>query len=106
MRRATAAGVGSPPRSKNVGPHAKVKSVDGDTGLVRGGLAAGALLACVTVLAATDGLDPAQILVRHVNATITPQAAILSPDGKLLYLGPIDNRVEDLADPKLGGARA
>ena len=62
MRRATAAGVGSPPRSKNVGPHAKVKSVDGDTGLVRGGLAAGALLACVTVLAATDGLDPAQIL--------------------------------------------
>lgn len=40
-------------------------------------------------------LDPAQVLVRHVNATITPQAAILSPDGKLLYLGPIDNRVED-----------
>ena len=45
-----------------VGPHAKVKNVDGDTGLVRAGLAAGALLACVTVLAATDGLDPAQIL--------------------------------------------
>jgi len=40
-------------------------------------------------------LDPTQILVRHVNATITPQAAILAPDGKLLYLGPIDNRVED-----------
>ena len=40
-------------------------------------------------------LDPSQILVRHVNATITPQAAILSADGKLLYLGPIDNRVED-----------
>jgi peroxiredoxin len=40
-------------------------------------------------------LDPAQILVRHANATITPQAAILSPEGKVLYLGPIDNRVED-----------
>jgi peroxiredoxin len=40
-------------------------------------------------------LDPAQILVRHAGATITPQAAILSPEGKLLYLGPIDNRVVD-----------
>jgi Peroxiredoxin len=40
-------------------------------------------------------LDSEQILVRHVNATITPQAAILSPEGKLLYLGPIDNRVVD-----------
>ncbi|HEY1492963.1 MAG TPA: thioredoxin family protein [Candidatus Solibacter sp.] len=40
-------------------------------------------------------LDPTQILVRHANATITPQAAILSPEGKVLYLGPIDNRVED-----------
>jgi peroxiredoxin len=40
-------------------------------------------------------LDPTQILVRHVNATITPQAAILSPEGKVLYLGPVDNRVED-----------
>jgi len=40
-------------------------------------------------------LDPQQILVRHVGATITPQAAILSPEGKLLYLGPIDNRVVD-----------
>jgi hypothetical protein len=40
-------------------------------------------------------LDPAQILVRHANATITPQIAILAPDGKVLYLGPVDNRVED-----------
>src|SRR6195952_5477489 len=40
-------------------------------------------------------LDPAQVLVRHANATITPQAAILSPEGKVLYLGPVDNRVED-----------
>jgi peroxiredoxin len=40
-------------------------------------------------------LDPAQILVRHSNATITPQVAILAPEGRVLYLGPIDNRVED-----------
>lgn len=40
-------------------------------------------------------LDPEQILVRQTSATITPQAAILSPEGKLLYLGRIDNRVED-----------
>ena len=40
-------------------------------------------------------LDPAQTLVRHTNATVTPQAAVLSPEGKLLYLGPVDNRVED-----------
>lgn len=40
-------------------------------------------------------MDPSQILVRLAEATITPQAAILSPDGKLLYLGRIDNRVAD-----------
>jgi peroxiredoxin len=40
-------------------------------------------------------LDPRQELVTLVNATVTPQAAVLSPDGKVLYLGRIDNRVED-----------
>ena len=40
-------------------------------------------------------LDPAQTLVRHANATVTPQVAVLSPEGKVLYLGPVDNRVED-----------
>jgi peroxiredoxin len=40
-------------------------------------------------------LDPGQVLVRHAGATITPQAAVFSPEGKLLYLGRIDNRVED-----------
>jgi len=40
-------------------------------------------------------LDPAQALVRHVNATVTPQVAVVSADGKVLYLGPVDNRVED-----------
>ena len=46
-------------------------------------------------------LDPQQVLVRHANATITPQTAILSPDGKLLYLGPIDNRVVDFGKSRL-----
>jgi hypothetical protein len=40
-------------------------------------------------------LDPNQILVEMVNATVTPQAAVLTPDGKLQYLGRVDNRVED-----------
>ena len=40
-------------------------------------------------------LDPSQVLVKHAGATITPQAAVFAPDGKLLYLGRIDNRVED-----------
>jgi len=40
-------------------------------------------------------LDPKQTLVKLVDATVTPQVAILMPDGKVLYLGRIDNRVED-----------
>src|SRR5204863_10113743 len=39
--------------------------------------------------------DPSQILVEYVHATVTPQVAVLSPDGKVRYLGRIDNRVED-----------
>jgi peroxiredoxin len=40
-------------------------------------------------------LDPRQVLVQWTGATTTPQAAVLGPDGKVLYLGRIDNRVED-----------
>lgn len=40
-------------------------------------------------------LDPRQELVQLSGATITPQAAVLSPDGRVLYLGRIDNRVAD-----------
>ena len=40
-------------------------------------------------------LDPAQALVKLAGATITPQVAVFSPEGKVLYLGRIDNRVED-----------
>jgi len=37
-------------------------------------------------------LDPAQQLVRKSGATRTPEAAVFSPDGKLLYRGRIDDR--------------
>ena len=40
-------------------------------------------------------LDPKQLLVRLTGATATPEAAVLSNDGQLLYLGRIDNRVAD-----------
>jgi peroxiredoxin len=40
-------------------------------------------------------LDPQQTLVRLAGASVTPQAAVLSPEGKVLYLGRIDNRVQD-----------
>jgi peroxiredoxin len=40
-------------------------------------------------------LDPHQVLVQLTGATVTPEAAVLSPDGKVLYLGRIDNRVAD-----------
>lgn len=40
-------------------------------------------------------IDPVQTLVKRAGATIMPQAAVFSPDGKLLYLGRIDNKYED-----------
>jgi peroxiredoxin len=40
-------------------------------------------------------LDPQQVLVRLTEATTTPQAAVVTAEGKLLYLGRVDNRVED-----------
>ena len=39
--------------------------------------------------------DPHQILAKMTGATTIPSAAVLTPDGTLLYLGRIDNRVED-----------
>jgi peroxiredoxin len=40
-------------------------------------------------------LDPLQDLVQLTGATVTPQVAVLTPGGKLLYRGRIDNRVAD-----------
>jgi len=39
--------------------------------------------------------DPHQTLVKMTGASTIPSAAVLTPDGTLLYLGRIDNRVED-----------
>ena len=46
-------------------------------------------------------LDPQQILSRYTGATITPEVAVLSGGGELLYLGRIDNRVEDFGKTRL-----
>ena len=46
-------------------------------------------------------LDPDQRLVRFTGASVTPQVAILAPDGKLLYLGRVDNRVADFGKQRL-----
>jgi peroxiredoxin len=40
-------------------------------------------------------LDQQQILVRLAGATATPEVALLSSSGRVLYLGRIDNRIED-----------
>jgi thiol-disulfide isomerase/thioredoxin len=40
-------------------------------------------------------LDAEHALVRLAGATVTPQVAVLSGEGKLLYRGRIDNRAED-----------
>lgn len=39
--------------------------------------------------------DPRQVLTKMTGATTIPSAAVLAPDGTLLYLGRIDNLVED-----------
>ena len=39
--------------------------------------------------------DPHESLADLTGATTTPEAAVLSPQGAVLYLGRIDNRVED-----------
>jgi thiol-disulfide isomerase/thioredoxin len=46
-------------------------------------------------------LDPRQILARHTGATVTPEAVALSADGAVLYLGRIDNRVEDFGKTRV-----
>ena len=40
-------------------------------------------------------LDSKQVLVRLTGATAIPEAAVLSSEGRVLYLGRIDNRVAD-----------
>jgi len=46
-------------------------------------------------------LDPQQVLAHHTGATVTPEAVVLSPEGAVLYLGRIDNRVEDFGKVRI-----
>lgn len=41
-------------------------------------------------------LDPAHVLVRHTDATTTPEAVVMSPAGRVLYQGRIDDRIVSL----------
>jgi peroxiredoxin len=46
-------------------------------------------------------LDPRLLLAHHSGATVTPEAVVLSPEGAVLYLGRIDNKVEDFGKTRL-----
>lgn len=46
-------------------------------------------------LPCTALLDPGQHLVHFTQATVTPEAVVLAPDGKRLYKGRIDDRYID-----------
>ena len=50
-------------------------------------------------------LDPAHRLVKKTGATVTPEAAVLSPGGKLLYRGRIDDRYVDFGKKRSQPAR-
>jgi peroxiredoxin len=45
--------------------------------------------------------DPRESLATFTGATTTPEAAVLSPAGELLYLGRIDNRLEDFGKQRV-----
>jgi peroxiredoxin len=45
--------------------------------------------------------DPQESLAAYTGATATPEAAVLTPDGQLLYLGRIDNRLEDFGKQRV-----
>ncbi len=44
--------------------------------------------------------DPHLILARLTGAKVTPEVAVLSGSGEVLYLGRVDNKVEDLTHPR------
>ena len=46
-------------------------------------------------------LDPKETLAAYVGATTAPEAAVLSTSGELLYLGRIDNRLEDFGKQRV-----
>ena len=49
--------------------------------------------------------DPAHLLVKRAKATITPEAAVFSASGQLLYHGRIDNRYIEIGKSMLNPTR-
>jgi peroxiredoxin len=45
--------------------------------------------------------DQSEQLATYTGATTTPEAAVLSPGGELLYLGRVDNRLEDFGKQRV-----
>ena len=50
-------------------------------------------------------LDPKHLLVQATGATTSPEAAVLSPSGELLYRGRIDDRVADFGKRRVEPTR-
>lgn len=46
-------------------------------------------------------MDPKETLAAAAGATATPEAAVFSPSGDLLYLGRVDNRQEDFGKQRV-----
>ena len=46
-------------------------------------------------------IDPQEALAAYTGAVSTPEAAVLTPKGDLLYLGRIDNRLEDFGKERI-----
>jgi len=46
-------------------------------------------------------IDPEEALAAYTGAVSTPEAAVLSPNGDLLYLGRVDNRLEDFGKERI-----
>ena len=46
-------------------------------------------------------LDPKETLAEYTGATTTPEAAVFSKNGELLYLGEIDNRLESFGKQRV-----
>jgi thiol-disulfide isomerase/thioredoxin len=46
-------------------------------------------------------LDPEESLAAFTGATATPEAAVLAPNGGVLYLGRLDNRLEDFGKERV-----
>ena len=50
-------------------------------------------------------LDPRHLLVKAAGATISPEAAVFSPSGEVLYRGRIDDRVADFGKRRVEPTR-